>query len=230
MLFFVQRYSYAPVAMRAVLLCVVLAVACGKKPSQGDSAGSGAGSASTDDSSREQARFDAERRPDKVVEALGIHPGSVVADIGAGSGLLTVHLARAVAPDGKVVATDVDGAVLSLLEQRLQAANLAKVVEPRVVAADTPGLEPGTYDAILLAEVDHYFTDAPAWLQAAGAALKPGGRLVISNRIYHRQQSMANAKKAGLELVSESTPVPTHFIAVFRVPAKGTGSPEATRK
>ncbi|HEY5950212.1 MAG TPA: class I SAM-dependent methyltransferase [Kofleriaceae bacterium] len=204
--------------MRAVLLCVVLAAACGRQPADREPAGSGSGSASADDSAREQARFDAERRPDKVVEALGIKPGSRVADIGAGSGLLTVHLARAVAPSGRVIATDVDGAVLTLLEQRLKAQNLANVVEPRVVAADTPGLEPATYDAILLAEVDHYFTDAPAWLKAAGTALKPGGRLVISNRIYHRTQSMANAKKAGLELVSESTPVPTHFIAVFTVP------------
>lgn len=204
--------------MRAVLLCVfVLAAACGKRAADDEAAGSGTGTANTDESAREQARFDAERRPDKVVEALGIKPGSRVADIGAGSGLLTVHLARAVAPNGKVVATDVDGAVLALLEQRLKAQNLTNVVEPRVVAADTPGLEKDTYDAILLAEVDHYFTDAPAWLKAAGTALKPDGRLVISNRIYHRQQSMANAKKAGLELVSESTPVPTHFIAVFRV-------------
>jgi cyclopropane fatty-acyl-phospholipid synthase-like methyltransferase len=209
--------------MRAVLLWVVLAAAaCGQKSTEGDRTGSGTGAPLGDDSAREQARFDAERRPDKVVEALAIKPGSRVADIGAGSGLLTVHLARAVAPDGKVVATDVDGAVLALLEQRLKAANLAGVVEPRVVAADTPGLEPGTYDAILLAEVDHYFSDAPAWLKAAGSALKPGGRLVISNRIYHRQQTMANVKKAGLELVSESTPVPTHFIAVFVVPEAKT--------
>lgn len=207
--------------MRAVLVWLLcLAAACDRGAAKNEGAGSGSGSMTVDESAREQARFDAERRPDKVVEALGIKPGSVVADIGAGSGLLTVHLARAVAPSGKVVATDVDGAVLNLLEQRLKAQNLANVVEPRVVAADTPGLEPATYDAILLAEVDHYFTDAPAWLKAAGAALKPEGRLVISNRIYHRQQSMANAKKAGLELVSESTPVPTHFIAVFRVPSE----------
>ena len=69
----------------------------------------------------------------------------------------------------------------------------------------------------MLAEVDHYFTDAPGWLKAAGTALKPGGRIVISNRIYHQQQSMANAKKAGLVLLTQSAPVPTHFIAVFTV-------------
>jgi cyclopropane fatty-acyl-phospholipid synthase-like methyltransferase len=201
--------------MRAIVLCLVLAAACDRGKVDDGPAGNGSASGALDDSAREQARFDAERRPEKVVEALGIQPGSRVADIGAGSGLLTVHLARAVAPSGKVVATDVDGAVLELLKQRLKAANLTSVIEPRVVAADTPGLEPGQYDAILLAEVDHYFTDAPSWLKAAGSALKPGGRLVVSNRIYHRAQSMANAKKAGLVLQSESTPVPTHFIAVF---------------
>lgn len=203
--------------MRALLVCLVLiAGACEKKSTTGGKTGSGS-AISDDDSARAQARFDAERRPEKVVEALGIKPGSVVADIGAGSGLLTVHLARAVAPDGKVVATDVDGAVLELLAGRIKAQHLEKVVEPRVVGADTPGLEPNTYDAILLAEVDHYITDAPAWLREASKALKTGGRIVISNRIYHRSQSMASAQKAGLVLISESTPVPTHFIAVFGV-------------
>jgi ubiquinone/menaquinone biosynthesis C-methylase UbiE len=202
--------------MRAAALCLVvcLAAACGKKKPEGEPAGSG----STSVLDEEQARFDAERRPEKLVEALGIGPGSRVADIGAGSGLLTVHLARAVAPSGKVIATDVDGAVLDLLTQRLRASKLESVVERRVVGADTPGLEVGTYDAILLAEVDHYFTDPTAWLASAARALKPGGRLVISNRIYHKAQSLAAAQKAGLQELSVTTPMPSHFIAVFGAP------------
>ena len=198
--------------MRALLLLVGLAgAACGRNEAQGEPVGS----VSPDDIAREQARFDAERRPEKVVEALGIGPGSRVADVGAGAGLLTVHLARAVAPNGKVVATDVDGAVLDLLKQRLKLVHLDGVVEGRKVSADKPDLEPGAYDAILLAEVDHYFSDAATWLRLATPALKPGGRIVISNRIYHRAGAMAAAKKAGLVLQSESTPVPTHYIAVF---------------
>lgn len=197
--------------MRAVVLVLVVgALACGRNEAEGQPRATAA-----EDSAREQARFDAERHPEKVIEALGIHPGSRVADVGAGSGLLTVHVARAVAPGGKVVATDVDGQVLDLMTQRLKAAGLADVVERRVVAADTPGLETGAYDAILLAEVDHYFTDPAVWLHEAAAALKPGGRIVISNRTYHRAQSLAAARKAGLRLESESSPVPTHFIAVF---------------
>jgi protein-L-isoaspartate O-methyltransferase len=196
--------------VRALLIasCLV-AVACGRNEASGDP------KPGSDDDNAQQARFDAERRPDRIIEALAIGPGSRVADIGAGSGLLTVHLARAVAPSGKVVATDIDGAVLDLLGQRLEKLGLDKVVERRVVAAETPGLEAGAYDAILLAEVDHFFADPVTWLRDAQSALKPGGRIVISNRLYHRAQSLANARKAGLVLRSESTPVPTHFIAVF---------------
>jgi ubiquinone/menaquinone biosynthesis C-methylase UbiE len=203
--------------MRRVVLCLALAfaAACGKKAATGEPA-TGSGSSSVAD--EEQARFDAERRPEKLVEALGIGPGSKVADIGAGSGLLTVHLARAVAPNGKVVATDVDGAVLDLLAQRLRSQKLEGVVERRVVGAETSGLAPGEFDAILLAEVDHYFTDPAAWLEGAAAALKPGGRIVISNRIYHKAQSIDAAKKAGLEEHSITSPMPSHFIAVFVVP------------
>jgi ubiquinone/menaquinone biosynthesis C-methylase UbiE len=207
--------------MRSVLvLGLVLGVACGigckQKPPDGDSPPAGSGSASDDDQ-REQQRFDTERRPDKIVEALAIGPGSRVADIGAGSGLLTVHLARAVAPNGRVIATDIDGAVLDLLAARLKKAGLSDVVERRVVGADRPELEEGAYDAILLAEVDHFFPDPAAWLREAAKALKPNGRIVISNRVYHRAQAMAAAKKAGLVLKSESNPVSTHYIAVFVV-------------
>lgn len=203
--------------MRVVLLALLLGtVACDRNQAAGHGGGSGS---VRDDTAREQARFDQERNPKKVVEALKLRPGSRVADVGAGSGLLTIHLARAVAPNGRVIATDIDGQVLDLLHQRLAAAGLADIVERRVVGPDAPQLEAGLYDAILLAEVDNYFVDRVAWLKAATAALKPTGRIVISNRVHRRMESMEAAQKAGLLIESESTPVPTHFIAVF-VPPK----------
>lgn len=188
-------------------------------PPLGDAAAQSAdGDAGPDGSSidLEQKRFDEERRPDLIVAALGLRPGAKVADVGAGTGLLTVHLARAVMPGGKVVATDVAEAVMELLKQRLAKTQLTDVVEPLLVAPDVPGLEAGAFDAILLAEVDNYIADPVAWLVAAKPALKPGGAIAITNRIYHRARGLAAAKAAGLHLVSESTPVPSTFIAVFR--------------
>jgi precorrin-6B methylase 2 len=210
--------------VHSVLLALLLGIvagsgACDRGQAEGRSGESGGSGSARDDTAREQARFDAERNPKKVVEALKIKPGSRVADIGAGSGLLTIHLARAVAPNGRVVATDIDSAVLDLLHQRLAAVGLAEIVERRVVGPDEPHLEAGAYDAILLAEVDNFFADRVAWLESAQLALKPTGRIVISNRIHRRADSMEGARKAGLLVESESTPVPTHFIAVF-VPGK----------
>ena len=197
--------------MRSALLLVVVATAlgCGSKDVEPATNGSNA--------AREEAQFDAERRPDLIVTALGVKPGSRVADIGAGSGLLTVHLARAVAPNGKVIATDMNKEVLGMLERRLTRAGLANVVEGRAVDPDKPGLEAGQYDAILLSEVDHFFTDPVQWLKDVEPALKPGGRIVIANRIHHRAQAMDAAQKAGLVLQSETSPVPTNYIAVFVV-------------
>lgn len=166
--------------------------------------------------SDEQARFDEERRPDLLIKALALVPGQRVADIGAGSGLLTVHLARAVTPGGKVIATDIENAVLDLLRSRIERAGLQELVEPRVVEPDTPGLEPGSFDLILLAEVDHYLSDPVAWLLAAQAALRPQGAIAITNRIHHRARALEAAKQAKLLLVSESSPVPNTFVAVFR--------------
>lgn len=217
------RYKYG--VRFAWIVIGLAAAACDRNPANGQPAnGSGSTQRPDDDIKREQAQFDAERKPELVVQALGIKPGDRVADVGAGSGLLTVHLARAVRPGGKVVATDIDIEVLKLMEGRLRAAGLLDLVEPREVSADKPGLEAGTYDAILLAEVDHYLGDAAGWLAEAAKALKPNGRIVISNRLHHRTKSMANAKKAGLELVSESAPVPSHFVAVFVVGKPSTRS------
>jgi ubiquinone/menaquinone biosynthesis C-methylase UbiE len=201
-----------------IRLLVVVVALCGACKKQ-EAASQGAGSVRTNaDSAKEQAQFDSERKPEEVVKALGLEPGMRVADVGAGSGLLTVHLARAVKPNGKVVATDIEQEVLNIMEGRLRAAGLLDYVEPHVVEENKPGLgDKPIFDAILLAEVDHYFKDAAAWLVEASHALKPGGRIVISNRIYHRTKSMAAAKKANLVLLTESAPVATHFIAVFVV-------------
>ena len=162
-----------------------------------------------------QQKFDADRQPAKIIAELGVKPGSRVADIGANTGLLTVHIARAVSPGGKVVATDIDAGVLGLLQNRIAKAKLADVVETRVVPPDHPELEPNTYDAILLSVVDHLFTDATAWLVAAKPALKPGGRIVITNLLHHRPKGIAAAQKAGLVLVKETAPTSSHYLAVF---------------
>jgi ubiquinone/menaquinone biosynthesis C-methylase UbiE len=198
------------IALTSILISA-FAAGCKSEPSSA----AGNGSAGKDGDDGDQRVFDRERQPDVIIKALGLVPGKVVADIGAGTGLLTVHVARAVTPGGTVVATDIDGAVLDLLRSRMATAGYDRIVEGRVVEPTEPGLEAGTYDAILLAQVDHYFDDRVDWLRKARPALKPGGKVAIVNRMHHRAAALAAAQTAGFRLVTEISDVPGQFVAVF---------------
>src|SRR2546428_3993882 len=58
------------------------------------------------------------QKPDRVVEALGLRRGQVVAEIGSGPGYFTLRLARAVGPSGRVYAVDPEPAMLDALRGR----------------------------------------------------------------------------------------------------------------
>ena len=53
---------------------------------------------------------EAEEQPEKALDALGLKPGMVVADIGAGVGYMSLRMARRVGPSGKVYANDLQPA------------------------------------------------------------------------------------------------------------------------
>ena len=216
--------------MRSLAVAVLVAtVACSSGGSSAPAGGTGGSGAPRPIDAPEvavddQSRFDQERQPERLIALLGIKPGMTVADVGAGTGLLTVHVARAVYPGGQVVATDIDAAVLEYLGARLEAAGYDTVVEPRKVAATDPGLEAGRFDLILLAQVDHYFDDRVAWLTKAVPALKPTGRIAITNRMQHRAAVMAAAASVGLQVVTEVNDLPGQFVALFgRAPSAGKG-------
>lgn len=214
--------------MRCLVALALVLVACGKSdPPAAAASGTGAaGSAAKTDgpevAADDQSRFDQERQPEILMRALGLKPGMTVADVGAGTGLLTVHIARAVFPGGHVVATDINPSVLEYLGARMEAAGFDTVVEPRVVQPTAPGLEADHYDLILLSQVDHYFDDRVAWLTKAAPALKATGRLAINNRMQHRAAAMAAATSVGFQLVTEVNDLPGQFVAIFqRGPAPG---------
>lgn len=147
------------------------------------------------------AAYDRWRQPDALVAALAVPPGARVADVGAGNGYLTFRLARAVGPAGRVVATDIDrSALAALAAARAEHPAEGAWVRVRAVAPDDPGLEPGAYDLVLLAEVDHLLPDRAAYLGRLTAALAPGGRIAVSNRAYRRGGLERDAARAGLRV------------------------------
>lgn len=101
-----------------------------------------------------------------------------MADVGAGSGYYTELLSNAVGPTGTVYATDIQPAMLQLLERRIRDRKLTNV-KPVLGAEDDPRLPFDSLDLVLLVDVYHEFSRPQQMLRRIRSALKPGGRLVL---------------------------------------------------
>jgi ubiquinone/menaquinone biosynthesis C-methylase UbiE len=126
----------------------------------------------------ERAEREDEEAPSKAIEALGLKPGMVVADIGAGSGYYTSRIAKQVAPSGRVVATDIQPGMIAILERRIKSEGLANV-SAVLGAMDDPKLEPNSIDLAIMVDVYHELQQPQVFLQRLKPAFKAGGRLVL---------------------------------------------------
>lgn len=122
--------------------------------------------------SREQ-----DERPDLLIDELGLVPGMVVADIGAGSGYLARRIAPRI-PGGTVYAVDVQPEMVHLLEQLARQPGMGNIV-PRLGAADDVRLPPNSVDLALMVDVYHELAFPREVMESLIRALRPGGRMVF---------------------------------------------------
>ena len=173
---------------------------------------------------------DIEEAPDKALDALDLAVGATVADIGAGSGYMTVRMAQRVGPSGRVYAEDIQPQMIDLLRQRLARDKIGNVV-PVLGTFDDPKLPPGSVDLALLVDVYHEFSEPVKMLAGLRAALKSGGRLVLLEyrkedpaipiRLEHKM-TVAEAKMeveaAGFTLTKVDERLPRQHILIFQKP------------
>jgi ubiquinone/menaquinone biosynthesis C-methylase UbiE len=175
----------------------------------------------------DRAERDLEEEPDRAIDALKIEKGSTVADIGAGSGYMTVKLARKVGPQGRVYANDIQPAMLDLLNKRLAKGKVANV-SVVLGAQDDPRLPLDALDLVLMVDVYHELSQPQLMLRHIRASLKPGGRLVLLE--YRKEDpsipikpehkmSVADAKleveAEGFKLTKTNEDLPRQHILIF---------------
>jgi ubiquinone/menaquinone biosynthesis C-methylase UbiE len=114
-----------------------------------------------------------------IFSALGVKPGSTVADVGAGEGGFSVLLSHVVGTGGRVYAVDIDekGAVRPLRKRaRRDRLHNLEVIHGE---EDNPKLPAGKLDAVMVINSYHEFVKHQAMLTNIRQALRPGGRLVM---------------------------------------------------
>lgn len=126
----------------------------------------------------ERPEREATEQPERVLDALAIAPGSVVADVGAGTGYFSLRLARRVGPGGRVLATDIQPGMLERLQARARAAGVTNVTTVLSTEDDTR-LAPASVDLVLMVDVYHELARPAETLVQLRRALRPGGRLVL---------------------------------------------------
>jgi arsenite methyltransferase len=154
---------------------------------------------------------------DKAVGVLGLKPGSVVADVGAGAGAFTLPLSQAVGTRGKVYAIDIDQGLVEHIGKKAKEQG-ATNVQPVLGQFTDPSLPAKDVDVAFIYDVLHHIENRSEYLKNLATYLKRDGRIAVID--FHpelgphkndptlqvtRDQTKAWMAAAGLKPVAEHT-------------------------
>jgi SAM-dependent methyltransferase len=165
--------------------------------------------------------------PGKVMDAAGIKPGMIIGEVGAGRGRFTMHLARRVGTEGKILANDIDADGLAYLRERCQRAGITNV-ETILGEVDDPRFPEESLDMVFMVWTYHYFDQPITMLKKLIPALKSGGTVVLvepdpirgpggSDHGISPERMRRDAAQAGLEVVRIEDFLPWDLIFILKV-------------
>ncbi len=116
---------------------------------------------------------------DLLLELAALQEGEEVLEVACGSGLVTLRIAEAVGPGGRIAATDLSTGMLDLARAGAEREGHAHIAFLR---NDAESLEvpEASFDAALCALGLMYVPDPVAALREMGRVLRPGGRAVAA--------------------------------------------------
>jgi precorrin-6B methylase 2 len=119
-----------------------------------------------------------EEHPAEVLDSLDLRPGEVVADLGAGSGYFTFRMAPRVGETGRVLAVEIQEAMLTTLRARAATKKTTNVEVVQGSEVD-PHLPVGAVNLVLIVDVYHELAYPFEVMTKVRESLKPGGRVVF---------------------------------------------------
>ena len=153
------------------------------------------------------ARFEVESREVfakrvEIVAELGLKPGMVIADVGAGTGLFTREFAAKLGRDGRVLAVDISENFLEHIRRTVREKGLLNV-ETVLCTDDSTKLPQGSVDAVFICDTYHHFEYPAKTMTSVRKALRPGGKVYVID--FHRIEGKSsewtmNHVRAGQEV------------------------------
>ncbi|MAE77057.1 MAG: SAM-dependent methyltransferase [Planctomycetes bacterium] len=159
----------------------------------------------------------------RLVELVGLKPGDVIADVGAGTGLFSWPFARTVGKQGRVYAVELAPRFVSHLKRLAKNGNLDQVTVVECGERSTE-LKAASVDVVFLCDTYHHFEFWKDTMASIVRALRPGGRLVLIDfeRIPGKSRKWilghVRAGKAAVRAEIESTGL--HFVRQIATPLK----------
>jgi len=161
------------------------------------------------------------------MDAIGVKPGMVIGEAGAGEGYFTFKLSRRVGETGKIYANDIVERVLDVIERRYEREGITNITTILGKVED-PLFPKGELDMVFMIAAFHDFEKKVEWLNNVRPCLKPGGTLVIVERdpdkwgrgrshLMSKEEILETVKKSDFKLDRIETFLPTHNVYVFRL-------------
>jgi arsenite methyltransferase len=175
----------------------------------------------------EDPKRDAYQKPHEVLTALGLKPGEVVADIGAGSGYFTFRLAHHVGDTGKIYAVDVSPDMILHINRRIRELKVDNVISI-LADPDDPLLPDASVNRFFFSNSWHHIDNPTKYLALMKKMLKPAGEIMIID--FHkkdlpvgppmpmkiaREDLIKQMESNGFRLAKEHTFLPYQYFLVF---------------
>jgi len=148
---------------------------------------------------------------EKLVERSGIKAGMSVLELGCGSGVYTLGLARAAGNKGKLYAVDMQPAMIERLRRRLEKPEYAEFtnIETRLANAYELPFTDESIDLVVMVAVLPEIPDKDSALKEIRRILKPDGILAISETLIDpdyplRRTTKKYCRRAGFVLLNTS--------------------------
>jgi ubiquinone/menaquinone biosynthesis C-methylase UbiE len=115
----------------------------------------------------------------RTIERLGLKPGSVVLDVGCGSGASAIPAAKVVGPHGRVVGVDLADRLLAMARAKAVGQNLQNI-EFRQADMEALGYPDASFDAVVCVFAIFFVPDMVRQVRELWRMVRLGGQLAIT--------------------------------------------------